>query len=112
MLGIALCVSSFASDAVAEPEFKMLLDARIAAILQLNSDKAYGEYLAAQCSTCHASSTTGFGIPIIHGQKNTQIMQALLEYKEKRRTNTTMQSVAETLSDEDIGALALFFSTQ
>lgn len=112
ILGLTLSVSCFAGDAQKDSELSVLLDARVTAILQLQSDKTYGEYLAAQCMTCHANSDVNEEIPTLHGQDKVQLIQALIEYKAKLRTNTTMQSVVNGLNDEDMGALAQYFSTQ
>lgn len=87
-------------------------DSRVATILKLESDAAYGEYLASECSTCHNTSSADNGIPIIHGQDQQALIEALLAYQDKKRDNETMQSVAGALGNDEIGALALYFSGQ
>jgi cytochrome c len=87
-------------------------DSRVATILKLNSDEAYGEYLASECSTCHNTSSADNGIPMIHGQDQQALIEALLAYQDKKRDNETMQSVAGALGNDEIGALALYFSSQ
>ncbi len=87
-------------------------DSRVTDILKLDSDEAYGEYLASECSTCHNTSSADNGIPIIHGQDQQALIAALLAYQDKTRENETMQSVAGALGNEEIGALARYFSSQ
>jgi len=77
----------------------------------IDADFAYGEYLAAECLTCHqAQESSNASVPTIHGEIALEIITALLEYKNKVRKNTTMISIATSLSDEDIASLAKYFS--
>jgi len=81
-------------------------------ILALSQDVAYGEYLSGECTTCHAvSKSTDSAVPVIHGNEASLIVQALLEYRSGDRSNTTMQSVAGALGDEEIAVIAYYFST-
>ena len=89
-----------------------ILDKRVNDILNLDNDVAYGEYLASECSTCHNTTSGDSGIPKIHGKEQAQLIQALLDYQDGTRSNETMRSVVGVLSDEEIGALALYFSGQ
>jgi len=85
-------------------------DIRVEEILALDSDVDYGEYLASECSTCHNDSSGDNGIPIIRGKEEAYLILALLEYQDDKRINETMRSVAGALQNEEIGALALYFS--
>lgn len=86
------------------------------AVLSINADSDYGEYLAGECLTCHVSETaTGKrdpNIPVIHGKPTEAVIQALLEYRAKMRENQTMVSIAGALSDDEIAALSAWFSQQ
>lgn len=83
----------------------------VASILGLDRDIGYGEYLASGCTTCHNIGNTNDSIPVIHGKDESYLIQALLEYKNNKRENKTMQSVASALSDEEIGSVVLYFSS-
>lgn len=85
---------------------------QLEAILALNGDAEYGEYLAGECSTCHVASGGDGSIPSIHGQPKDYLASALLEYKNKQRSNVVMQGVASALGDEELAALVEYFSQQ
>ena len=72
-------------------------------------DVAYGEYLAAECVTCHQRSGNAHGIPSIVGWPADQFQAVLNSYRWKERDNPIMQTIAARLSDEDIAALAAYF---
>jgi cytochrome c len=72
--------------------------------LAMAGDVAYGEYLATECVTCHAKA--GKAIPAITGRDRAEIIVALYAFKSGTRTNQTMQTVAASLGDAEIAALA------
>jgi cytochrome c553 len=75
-------------------------------------DRALGEYLSSECVTCHQiSGREQPGIPSITGIPETRIIEALNEYKSKKRSNPVMQSVAGKFSNDEIAALATFFGS-
>lgn len=80
-------------------------------ILSLNADVEYGEYLAGECFTCHQMSGSSVGVPVIRNRPAPYLIQALLEYQSGKRTNQAMNSVATALGNEEIAAVAQFFST-
>ena len=74
-------------------------------------DVEYGEYLSAECVTCHNISAAGNDIPSLNGWSPSHLAQVLRAYKAKQLENPTMQTVAARLNDEQIASLALYFST-
>ncbi len=73
-------------------------------------EKAFGQYLASECTTCHQiSGEASNGIPPIVGWPRDQFIAVLKSYREKDRDNEVMQTIAGRLSDEEISALAAFF---
>ena len=75
-------------------------------------DRALGEYLSAECVTCHQlSGREQPGIPSIIGIPEARIAQALNEYKDKTRSNQIMQTIAGKFSNDEIAALAAFFGS-
>ena len=75
------------------------------------ADKAYGEYLASECAGCHRPSGPQIGaMPAIYGKPAAELTLALREYRDKTRSNTLMQNVASKLLDDDIEALAAYYS--
>jgi len=93
------CLSSSLGLALAGPAFA--------------DNKAFGQFLASECTTCHQLSgeSTG-GIPAITGWPKNQFIAVLRSYRAKERDNEVMQTIAGRLSDEEIAALAAFFEDQ
>lgn len=90
-LGLALCVAAGGARAA--------------------GDRAFGEYLAAECVTCH-QPTGGFaGIPSIVGWPEEAFVAAMNEYRLKARPNPVMQTIAGRLTVEEIAALAAYFGS-
>ena len=73
-------------------------------------DAEYGQYLSSECVTCHQSGAAG-SIPAIKGMNEQSLISLMKLYRSKELENPTMQTVAKRLSDEDIAALAAYFST-
>ncbi|MGL4727515.1 MAG: c-type cytochrome [Bosea sp. (in: a-proteobacteria)] len=75
-------------------------------------DKAYGEYLASECAGCHRPTGPQVGgVRVIHGMDQEPFIKALKEYRDKTRANNVMQNVAGKLQDDDISALAAYYSS-
>lgn len=82
-----------------------------AEVLALVGDAEYGEYLAAECTTCHLVSGGDAGIPAITGWPEPDFVAALHAYRQGLRPNPVMQMMAGRLDDEQIAALAAYFAT-
>lgn len=80
------------------------------AILALEGDPEYGEYLSGECTTCHQASGGDTGIPSIVLWPEEEFVIAMHAYKAKTRANPAMQMVAGRLGDEEIAALAAYFA--
>jgi cytochrome c553 len=76
----------------------------------LGGDVELGEYLSAECVTCHRLSGAYDGIPPIIGWPAEHFFAVMLEYRHKKRSNPVMRTIASKLSDEEIGALAAYFA--
>jgi cytochrome c553 len=77
------------------------------------ADAAAGKEKASKCMTCHGVngiSTTPL-VPNLAGQKEAYIVKALKDYRDGKRDNSIMRSMASSLSDADIADLAAFFSS-
>jgi cytochrome c553 len=73
-------------------------------------DPALGQFLAGQCVQCHrADGQARPGIPPIIGWPQDAFVAVLASYKKRERPNAVMQSVADSLSDEDMAALAAYY---
>ena len=79
------------------------------AILALEGDPEYGEYLSSECLTCHRSDGSADGIPSITQWPEDDFVLAMHAYKRKLRSHPVMQMMAGRLSNEEIAALAAYF---
>ncbi len=79
-------------------------------VLAIVGDPAYGEYLAAECSTCHQVDGDDAGIPSITGWPEEDFVVAMHAYKAQVRPHPVMQMMAGRLTDEEIAALAAYYA--
>ncbi|HET6388253.1 c-type cytochrome [Hyphomicrobium sp.] len=96
--------------------------AAIAAAFVMTSLLAVGERAAAQtlndltqtCAACHgeAGVPTEKTTPVIWGQPRAYLLNQLNDFKIGRRKNEIMSGVAESLSKQDMEALATYYSQQ
>lgn len=80
------------------------------AVLAIEGDAEYGEYLSSECVTCHRADGADDGIPSITEWPTDEFVIALHAYKTKHRDNPAMQLIAGQLGDEEIAALAAYFA--
>jgi cytochrome c553 len=75
-------------------------------------DRALGEYLSAECTSCHQTSGKQVGgIPAIIGHPAEQFIALMNAYRQRQRDNQVMQAVAARLSSEEIAALAAYYGS-
>ncbi|MBX2882373.1 MAG: hypothetical protein KTR32_20660 [Granulosicoccus sp.] len=102
--GLALLLGGLSVKALANPSI-------VDQILQQSPDLDYGEYLASECAGCHnPEGDTSSSVPVIHGLNAEKLVQALVDYREGERENSSMQDVASNLGNEEIAALAAYLS--
>ena len=75
----------------------------------MNSKAAYGRHLAQQCTTCHRTDGLNNGIPGITGWPADQFVAVLDSYKQGDRKNAAMVSIAQTMDEAQMQALAAHF---
>lgn len=76
-----------------------------------SADVEYGKHLSAECITCHGASKSDSTIPDIHGLGEAHFVEVLRAYRAKALPNPVMQSIAVRLGDEEISALAAYYTT-
>lgn len=81
------------------------------AILAIQGDPEYGEYLSSECTTCHLVDGGNEGIPSITQWPEEDFVVAMHSYKRKLRPHPVMQMMAGRLNDDEIAALAAFFAS-
>ncbi len=77
----------------------------------VKGDFEYGQYLAAECVTCHSAVGLDKGIPAIIGWEEASFISVINAYKSKELENPAMQTIAGRLDDEQIASLALYFAS-
>ena len=93
------------------PFFAFLCLVLAATAAETSELRDYGEYLSGECTTCHRMDGKDNGIPGIVGWDVASFVETVNYYKKGLRKNKAMESVAKTLDDEQIKALAVYFAS-
>lgn len=102
-----LPLAAFAGDGTSEDDTLVAEDA----LLALEGDVEYGEYLSSECTACHQASGADDGIPSIVGWAEETFRYSMLDYRIKLREHPVMNMIAGRLTDEEIAALSAYFAT-
>ena len=73
--------------------------------------KAYGRHLARECTGCHRIDGVDNGIPSIIGWQADVFVATMKFYQAGARTNPVMVSVANSLDEGQLNALATYFAS-
>lgn len=101
----------FALSALTAVSVMMPVAVTVAQGLSETDLRRYGQQLSQECLTCHRLDGKDVGVPPIVDLSREEFIKALHLYRTGLRENPTMVSVASTLDDEQVEALALYFST-
>jgi cytochrome c553 len=71
----------------------------------------YGRHLAQECTSCHRPDGMNVGIPPIIGVDVDSFVATMKSYQSGARPNPAMVSVAKSLDDEQLRALALYYAS-
>lgn len=92
--------------------FSMALAGPASTSAQSKGDRAYGEYLATTCTTCHQiTGRATQGVPPILAWPEDQFAAVMKSYRSGDRDNQVMRAISSRLSDEEIYALAAYFGS-
>ena len=72
---------------------------------------AEGKYIASMCTTCHQPDKTFEGIPPILGVSAAKMIEMMREYKDSIERHEVMENIAQSLSDTEIRALAIYLES-
>ncbi len=76
-------------------------------------DPNLGRNLAAACANCHGTNgLSQQGMPNLAGQQRTYLAQQMQDFRAGKRPATIMHQIAKGYSEEQIEALAAYFSAQ
>ncbi len=77
------------------------------------TDPNLGRHLSAACANCHGTNgVSQQGMPNLAGQQQTYLAQQMRDFKTGKRPATIMHQLAKGYTDEQIDALAAYFSAQ
>ena len=77
------------------------------------TDPNLGRNLAAACANCHGTNgVSQQGMPKLAGQQRGYLVQQMQDFRAGKRPATIMHQIAKGYSDEQIDALAAYFSAQ
>ena len=77
----------------------------------LDEREAYGRHLARECTSCHRIDGVPSAIPSILGKPQEEFIMLLNAYRNGTKTNPVMVSVAKSLDNEQMAALAAYFGS-
>ena len=78
-----------------------------------DAEDTRGRDLATSCSGCHGTlGRSASGMPTIAGLDQAYIVKQMNDFKSGARSATVMQQIAKGFNDEQIEALAAYFSVQ
>ena len=84
----------------------------VSANVAIAGDAAAGKAKAASCGGCHG--TTGISAvptyPNLAGQKEAYMVKQMKAFKDKTRTDPTMNAMAAPLSDADMANIAAYYA--
>lgn len=72
---------------------------------------AFGQHLARECVACHRIDGTNTGIPSIVGMRADLFAETMGYYRSGAREHQVMRSIAQSLEEADISALAAYFES-
>ena len=76
-------------------------------------DPNLGRNLAAACANCHGTNGVSVqGMPSLAGQQRAYLVQQMQDFRAGKRPATIMHQIAKGYTDEQIEALAAYFSAQ
>ena len=73
--------------------------------------KIYGSHLAQECASCHRPDGANLGIAPIEGWDADRFTTTMKAYQSGEKPNPVMVSVAKSLDDEQLRALALYYAS-
>jgi sulfide dehydrogenase cytochrome subunit len=79
--------------------------------LAQGADPNLGRNLAAACANCHGTASEQ-GMPSLAGRARADLAQQMQDFKTGKRPATIMHQLARGYTDEQIEALAAYFSAQ
>lgn len=75
-------------------------------------DAQAGKAKSATCASCHGANGEGMAPnPALAGNSESQLLQAMHDYKSGKRDNAMMKALVAALSDQDMEDLAAYYAS-
>jgi cytochrome c553 len=79
---------------------------------QAAGDSQAGKAKSAGCAACHGANGEGKAPnPALAGKSESELVQALKDYKSGKRSNSIMKGLASPLSEQDMENLAAYYAS-
>lgn len=89
-----------------------LLAGSLCASPALSAEAASGEQLSNSCTACHGiEGRGGSAVPALAGQPAADLVQKLIDFRDQKGNATIMNRIARGFTDDEIKALADYFSS-
>ena len=116
LAGVALAQTPDATPAPADSSSAPVAAGSTASAATLTGDAGRGRQLAYTCQGCHGitgykNAYPNYHVPMIAGQSEQYLHNALMEYKAGKRKHPTMQAQAQSFSEQDLANLAAYLSS-
>ncbi len=94
--------------------FALIVGVGFSNLAYAGGDATAGQSKSTTCAACHGADGNSAipTNPVLAGQYESYIVQALTSYRSGTRKNAIMAGFASQLSDTDIADLAAYFSSQ
>ncbi|TCT25802.1 cytochrome c553 [Thermomonas haemolytica] len=111
---LALLLAAF--SATAQDPAPAAATPATAAQAAAKGDAARGKGLTYTCRGCHGltgykNAYPSYHVPMIGGQSETYLLNALNEYRTGKRKHPTMQAQAQSFSEQDLADIAAYLSS-
>lgn len=83
----------------------------VVGVAQAAGDAAAGKAKSEECVVCHGSKGEGVEAPKLAGVTESQLLQAMRDYKSGKRDDAGMKALMNKLSDRDLENLAAYYAT-
>ena len=70
-----------------------------------------GKAKAEQCAVCHGERGEGVEAPPIAGKQESELLEAMRDYKSGKRQDAAMKELMSKLNDQDLADLAAYYAT-
>ncbi len=112
----SLLLATAGGSAIAQDTTATAAPAEAAAPAPIVGNPAHGKTLLYTCVGCHGltgykNAYPNYHVPLIGGQPEQYLINALTEYRSGARKHPTMQAQASGFSDQDIADIASFLSS-